>query len=142
MKIVSFGPLSFQRPYIPKYIYFDDGSRVSEFDDSSDESTEILKTPVDLPDDLWIAIMEDGSVETFPRGKSKEWAAKKASEMISSVMAPTGDPLGRIEVIKQAASLVGISIHELMAAVVHFGDKNTSLEESLLLMQEKGGRIQ
>jgi hypothetical protein len=139
MKIVSFGPLSFQRPYIPKYVYFKDGSRVSELDDSSDESTEVLKTPIDLSDDLWIAIMEDGSVETFPRGKSKDWAVKKASEMISSIMEPTGDPIGRIKIIQQAASLIGISIDELMTAISFF--KGDSLLEAFTRMQEKGGKI-
>jgi len=139
MKLVSFGPSSTQRPYIPRYAYFEDGSKVTEINELSDESTENLNIPIDLPDGCWIAILEDGSVETFPREKSKDWAIKKASEMISSIMESTGDPIGRIKIIQQAASLTGISIDELVTAISFF--KGDSLLEAFTRMQEKGGKI-
>lgn len=142
MKILSFGPPSSQRPYVPKYVYsedslcFEDGS-MQLCSQTRRVSSEYLTTPIDLPPDHWIAILEGGSVETFPREKSKDWAIKKAIEMVSSVMEPTGDPLGRIEVIQQAATLIGMPIQELVEAVSHFGGKDVSLEEAFLRMQEK-----
>jgi len=135
MRIISYGPKSSDRPHIPKLATLEDGSKIGE---PRECLMEDFPSPVDIPDGSWFAILEDNSVEFFPDGTSKEWAAKKAMDIVSSVTVSTGDPLGRLAALRSAASLVGISLSDLLSALSHFGGGSESLYESFIRMQESG----
>lgn len=125
---------------MPKLAILEDGSKVFKHH-SLDCETEQL-TPFELPDKHWFAILSDGLAEIFPVEKTKEWAANKATEIISNTMNQLGDPLKRLADINTAAALIGISISELLSALSHFKNSDDdSLYEAFVRMQEKGGKI-
>jgi hypothetical protein len=133
MRIISFGPASGDRPYIPTVAILEDGSKTSELDCPMEN----FASPIDVPDGYWFAILENNSVEVFPSETSKEWAAKKASEIILRASTSNGDPLGRLASIRSAASLIGIPISDLLIAISRFGGESNSLYESFIKMREK-----
>lgn len=140
MKVMAYGPVSLDKPYIPKIAIFEDGSKRTESGELIECETNILITPYDLPDGCWFAVLKDGSFESFHVEKSGEWAARKASEIILSVRTSTSmDPLDRLSSIRAAAALVKAPLTDLLTAVSLFGGE--SLHEAFIRMRAKGGRL-
>ena len=162
MNIIAYGPPSSDKPYIPKMVILEDGSKkfeieVSEahhggqqfafLDDGSfgevkDPETEVLDAPRHIPDGHWFAVLDDGSFEFFEAAKREEWAAKKASEVVLSARVPKADPLATLSSLRAAAALVNVPFSDLLAAIQLFGEKTKSsgsLYEIFILMRAKGG---
>lgn len=162
MNIVAYGPPSSDKPYIPKMVILEDGSKMFEieaseahhggqqfavledgsFGEVKDPETEVLGSPRHIPDGHWFAVLEDGSFESFDATKSGEWAAKKASEIVLSAQTSKSDPLATLSSLRAAAALVKIPFSDLLAAIHLFGEKTKStgsLYETFILMRAKGG---
>jgi len=138
MKITAHGPPSSNKPYVPKIVVLDDGSK-NYLSDPQDFDTESLENPVDVPDGHWFSVLEDGSVETFPIEQVSTWSAKKASEIILQVQGPgiLGDPLRRLSLLHAAAALVGVPLNDLLMAIRHFEGESESIYEAFVRMKAK-----
>lgn len=117
MIVESIGPSS-DPPFVPSYLV--SGGKVVVRPDASPGPRADLELPAPLvvPDGSWIGVRSDGTFELFPSGLEGPWRAAEAQRCMAAAMSLySRDAIRAAGLLHSAASLVGLSIPELVSSI-------------------------
>jgi hypothetical protein len=134
MKVIGYDSTSPDRPLVPSFVIFEGGGWAIESGlpemPPDVGNYENLKTPLELPDESWFAVLEDGSTEIFLKSQADEWRIKTAYDLVGRALTTHQDPLKAIGYLRAATALIGVSLPDMLASINRVREPDETLEST------------
>jgi hypothetical protein len=135
-KVKAFGP-SLPPPHVPEYLVLDDGTVVRKGDLAVPREDFELPLCVEVPDYCWVGVRQDGRVDVFAAAEEGPWRARESERCVASANEiMKTNPLKSVEMLKGAASLVGLNMPLLVQGLEARRNPGESLDETFVRLKK------